>query len=317
MTQILTVKFPGSNRPVEYDSADHAPKPGDWLVVEAEKGPALARVHDESKPFEGPPRKFPRVLRRATDGDLVANEKVRDQEKLAFFHAKQAITRRNLPMKLISVESVFDGSKTVFYFTSEERVDFRDLVRELAQRFRTRIEMMQIGVRDAARKLGGYDVCGRELCCSKFLTGFEPVTIKMAKDQNLAMNPSKVSGVCGRLKCCLRFEHEVYTSFSRGLPKVGKRCETSDGRAGRVNRHDPIQGVVLVRLEGTDEILPFPPEEIRRITPRNDEAKRAGEAHQWTPVAMEQPAPAAEEELVESGDDDVVGADEDLSKLED
>ncbi len=163
-------------------------------------------------------------------------------------------------MKLVGVECFFDGSKYVFYFTAEGRVDFRELVKQLVARFPVRIEMRQIGVRHEAKMLGGIASCGQHLCCSRFLTDFRPVSVKMAKVQNLSLNPSKISGVCGRLMCCLGYEHDVYEEFRKGLPKVGKVVTTPQGD-GVVVKHNPLSETVFVRLS-EETIAEFSKEEI-------------------------------------------------------
>jgi cell fate regulator YaaT (PSP1 superfamily) len=186
------------------------PRTGDQVVVQTENGAALGTVvrsHSEVTERRRPPGDSPnRVVRLATRDDIVAKMKQRHREQEAFRIALLRIRERGLPMKLTRVEQAFDGSRLLFYFTAEGRVDFRELVRELAAEFRSRIEMRQIGVRDDAKVIGGYGTCGRPLCCTTFLTSFEPVSIKMAKEQDLSLNPSKLSGLCGRLKCCLRYE---------------------------------------------------------------------------------------------------------------
>ena len=183
--------------------------PGEQVVVQTEAGPAMATVTSvvpamaQRRPAAEPQRQ---VIRRATKEDVVARFKHEQREREAQRVCVLKIKERNLPMKLARVEQLFDGSRLIFYYTAEGRVDFRDLVRDLAGHFRVRIEMRQIGVRDEARMLGGYGSCGRPLCCTTWLTSFEPVSIKMAKQQNLSLNPSKLAGMCGRLKCCLRYE---------------------------------------------------------------------------------------------------------------
>jgi cell fate regulator YaaT (PSP1 superfamily) len=189
---------------------DAPPSPGSRVVVNAENGPAVGTVVRSHQPLDErrrPPADSPqRVVRLATRDDIITRLRHEHREREAHRVAMMKIRERGLGMKLARVEQVFDGSKLIFYFTAEGRVDFRELVRELAAEFRTRIEMRQIGVRDEAKMLGGYGTCGRPLCCTTFLTTFEPVSIKMAKQQDLSLNPSKLSGLCGRLKCCLRYE---------------------------------------------------------------------------------------------------------------
>jgi len=186
------------------------PRAGERVVVHAENGPAVgtvvrsvAQINEKRNPGAESPQ---RVVRVATHDDVVARLKHEQREREAYRVALLKVRERGLGMKLTRVEQVFDGSRLIFYFTAEGRVDFRELVRELAAEFHTRIEMRQIGVRDEAKMLGGYGTCGRPLCCTTFLQSFEPVSIKMAKQQDLSLNPSKLSGLCGRLKCCLRYE---------------------------------------------------------------------------------------------------------------
>lgn len=190
------------------DVALAQPRPGDTVVVDTESGPALGTVLSGIPQLAARPAAAPqhRLVRLASHDDIVARMRDRQREEDAYRLALLKIRERGLAMKLTRVEQAFDGSKLLFYFTAESRVDFRELVRELAAEFRTRIEMRQIGVRDEAKALGGYGTCGRPLCCTTFLTSFEPVSIKMAKQQDLSLNPSKLSGLCGRLKCCLRYE---------------------------------------------------------------------------------------------------------------
>ena len=190
--------------------SDAKPRPGDAVIVQTDNGAAVGTVvrsipqleHKRRPPADSPNR----VVRLATRDDITARLKHQQREQEAFRIATLKVRERGLGMKLTRVEQAFDGSKLIFYFTADARVDFRELVRELAAEFRTRIEMRQIGVRDEAKILGGYGTCGRPLCCTTFLQTFEPVSIKMAKQQDLSLNPSKLSGLCGRLKCCLRYE---------------------------------------------------------------------------------------------------------------
>jgi len=223
---------------------------GEEVIVEADRGleygevVLLDAVPEGSHLARTPLRK---VIRKANPWDKEQIEKNRKKTKDLMNICAQKIREHNLPMKLVDAEYSFDRSKIVFYFTSENRVDFRGLVKDLASIFRVRIELKQIGVRDEARMVGGFGPCGRELCCAAFLKEFDPVTIKMAKTQNLPLNPSKISGLCGRLMCCLGYEHECYKTISRKLPKVGKEVRTEHGK-GKVIGVNPIQGTVTVDL---------------------------------------------------------------------
>ncbi|MCD6326803.1 stage 0 sporulation protein [bacterium] len=189
------------------------------------------------------------VLREPTPDDYKSLEEDAEVERDAFKVCQQLISKRKLPMKLVKVEYAFDRSQALFYFTAETRVDFRELVRDLAHKFRTRIELKQVGVRDEARILGGIGYCGRELCCKAFLKSFQPVSKKMARDQNLTLNPSKISGICGRLLCCLIYEQETYEELRRKFPKEGSMVDTPSG-PGRVKMLNPLKGLVEVQLEG-------------------------------------------------------------------
>ncbi len=211
--RVVSVKLTPVGRVQTVQPADlatgPAPAPGDHIVLSSEGGPALAKVVRSIPALEDKRRAMTgqsRVVRLATREDLAAHAKQQEREREASRVAFLKIRERGLGMKLARVESALDGSRMIFYFTADGRVDFRDLVRELASEFHTRIEMRQVGVRDEAKMLGGYGTCGRPLCCTTFLTSFEPVSIKMAKQQDLSLNPSKLSGLCGRLKCCLRYE---------------------------------------------------------------------------------------------------------------
>lgn len=221
----------------------------DKVIVEADRGLEYGDVvapnaHVDPTNIEKPIRK---VIRKANPWDEEQITKNRSKTKDLMDICSRKIREQNLPMKLVDAEYSFDRSKIIFYFTSETRVDFRNLVKELASIFRVRIELRQIGVRDEARMLGGYGPCGRQLCCIAFLKDFDPVTIKMAKVQNLPLNPSKISGLCGRLMCCLGYEHECYQELSKGLPKIGKEIKTEHGK-GKVVSVNPLKRTVTVDM---------------------------------------------------------------------
>jgi cell fate regulator YaaT (PSP1 superfamily) len=216
-------------------AADPPLTDGDLVVVQADSGPVLATVLARPSVLSGRapgPEQAPRVLRRASSQDHALRLRHEQREREAFRQGVMKIRERGLAMKLTRVEQLFDGSRLVFFFTSEERVDFRELVRELASEFKTRIELRQIGVRDEAKLLSGYGTCGRPLCCTIWLKSFEPVSIKMAKQQDLALNPSRLSGLCGRLKCCLRYElnHAAAAAVrDEGLPGGSADAEPAAG----------------------------------------------------------------------------------------
>ena len=221
---------------------------GDAVIVEADRGleygevVSVGAVPADSRSARSSMKK---VIRKANPWDEKQIKKNKDKTKDLMNICTQKIREHDLPMKLVDAEYSFDRSKIIFYFTSDSRVDFRRLVKDLASIFRVRIELKQIGVRDEARMVGGFGPCGRPLCCGIFLKDFDPVTIKMAKAQNLPLNPSKISGLCGRLMCCLGYEHECYKDLSKGLPRVGKEIKTEHGK-GKVIKVNPLKRVVTV-----------------------------------------------------------------------
>lgn len=231
MDTIVLVKLRDMGPVHCYKAEGLAPKAGEVVIVEVERGLDYGQVAGDSAQAEKTDEAVRKILRVATDEDKKQIEENRRKAREALGICFQKIQEHKLEMKLVGAEHAFDRSKILFYFTSEGRVDFRSLVKDLAKVFRARIELRQIGVRDEAKMCGGFGPCGRRLCCSSFLKDFEPVTIKMAKDQNLPLNPPKISGLCGRLMCCLSYEHRLYKEMSRGLPREGDRLETPDGRA--------------------------------------------------------------------------------------
>ncbi len=249
---IVSISFHKAGKIFDFDALDFTLDQGDKVIVETERGRALGTVivtPHEISPDNAPP-KLKAILRLATEADLqmAQSNSLREQEAQLF--CQQRIKQRNMEMKLVQAEYLFDGSKIIFYFTADGRVDFRELVRDLAQHFRTRIEMRQIGVRDEAKKVGGLGICGRELCCSNHLREFAPVSVKMAKAQGLALNPSKISGQCGRLLCCLAYEYETYNEMKKGLPKCGKKVQLQSGSAEVISRDILAQKVTLYCQNG-------------------------------------------------------------------
>ena len=223
---------------------------GDYVVVETSQGQEVGQVAWEPKQIADGEvtNDLKPVLRRANAIDLVERDQAQHQEADVLEISRAKAREHDLPMKVVSAEYGFDGSRMTISFTAESRIDFRELVRDLAKTFNTRIEMKQIGVRDQAKVLDGLGKCGRQLCCSSWLREFNPVTIKMAKQQNLPLNPPEISGVCGRLLCCLAYEADVYEEARKMLPKVGSTVMTSDGE-GRVRQVHPLREVVSVKLE--------------------------------------------------------------------
>ena len=254
MVRIVGVKL-CDGKIYEFDAGDKEFKLGDNVLVETEKGQFLGKVAVEPREKEKQSllKIPPPILRKATDEDLKQEEMNLEMQREAFVFCLQRIRERELPMKLVRVEFLFDRSKAIFYFTAESRVDFRELVKNLVQKFRTRIELRQIGIRNGTRILGGIGTCGREICCARFLHNFDRVSIKMAKEQNMSLNPEKISGLCGRLMCCLAFEYETYLDIKKHVPKCGKKIVTSEGQ-GKVIRQNIFQGKISVELEDGKEI---------------------------------------------------------------
>lgn len=224
--------------------------PGDEVVVPAARGVGYGRVVTPIREvaegeLEEPLKK---VMRRASERDRARQRENVQKKEEAYRTARRLIHKHTLPMKLVDVDYVFDGSSIVFYFTAEGRVDFRELVKDLASTLKARIELRQVGVRDEAKMVGGLGPCGRDLCCSLFLSDFNPVSIKMAKEQNLPLNPSKISGICGRLMCCLKYEVAAYEEFNRRSPSYGSEVETEHGMGKVVGYHVP-RGLVVVEVE--------------------------------------------------------------------
>ena len=254
MIRLVFVKLP-SGKTEEFDATQLSLEAGEDVIVETEKGFVLAKVlappHEKEKRFFlKSPRK---VTRKATPEDLEQFKGNQQLEREAFEFCLQKIREKNLNMKLVRTEVLLDRSKALFYFTSEKRIDFRELVRDLAAQFKMRIEMRQIGVRDEAKMICGIGTCGRELCCAKFMNRFELVSVKMAKEQNLALNRTMISGVCGRLMCCLSYEFPTYVDLKKDLPKVGKHVMTRSGK-GKVVRQNVLSHTVTVELEEGGEI---------------------------------------------------------------
>ena len=225
---------------------------GDKVIVETVRGIEMGEVAIPAKDIEPDPnRELKKVLRKATEEDLKHAEENRKKEAAAFNICNEKIAAHKLEMKLIDVEYTFDNNKILFYFTAEGRIDFRELVKDLAAVFRTRIELRQIGVRDEAKMLGGLGVCGRPFCCATHLGEFQPVSIKMAKEQGLSLNPSKISGTCGRLMCCLKYEQPAYEELLKITPKVGAIVNTLEGR-GVVTESNPLTGMLKISLDKND-----------------------------------------------------------------
>ena len=257
MLRIVPVKFHHAGRQYDFNAQGLELQAGSRVVVETERGRALAIVVTAPReiPAEQAPEGLKSVLRTATDDDIAQAAANAARERDAVRYCKERVQSRNLEMKLVRAEYAFDGSKIVFYFTAEGRIDFRDLVKDLAHHFHTRIEMRQIGVRDEAKLVGGLGICGRELCCCSFLTEFYPVSVKMAKEQGLALNPTKISGQCGRLLCCLGYEFEAYCELRKGMPKCGKKV-CWDNREWEVTAQNALaRQLTLRQADGTTRVV--------------------------------------------------------------
>jgi cell fate regulator YaaT (PSP1 superfamily) len=248
--KIVAVSLQPTGHLQNYLAGDLELRRGDRVLVESEAGLKIATVevgpHEPALTFDLSALRP--VIRSVGEGDLAAEEEMRRREARARRMCVERIGERTLGMKLVQVEYSFDGRKAIFYFVAENRVDFRDLVRDLANSLRVRVEMKQIGARDESKVTGGLGPCGRELCCSSWLRDFEAVTVKMAREQGLALNPSRLAGMCGRLKCCLRYEYGTYVELRKGLPAAGKRVQSVKGN-GKVLRQNIFKQTVLIQRD--------------------------------------------------------------------
>lgn len=257
MAEVIGVRFKSVGKVYYFDPQSEQFSIGQKVIVETARGVecgevVLANRQIDEKEIISPLKP---VMRLANQQDLEQVEKNKLKEKEAFNICLEKIEKHKLEMKLVDVEYTFDNNKILFYFTADGRVDFRELVKDLASVFRTRIELRQIGVRDESKMLGGLGVCGRPFCCSTFLGEFQPVSIKMAKEQSLSLNPTKISGTCGRLMCCLKYEQDVYEELLRITPKIGAYVKTPDGK-GTVIDANLLTGSLQVRLDGNPDAAP-------------------------------------------------------------
>lgn len=266
MYNVIGVRFRKAGKIYYFDPEDKQLRNDDMVIVETSRGLELGKVVEESKRVLKKELVLPlkKVLRKATSADLYQLEDNRRKEEEAFKICQQKIGKHGLEMKLIKVECTFDRNKIIFYFSAEGRIDFRELVKDLASVFHTRIELRQIGVRDEAKLVGGVGPCGRPFCCTTFLEDFESVSIRMAKKQNLSLNPTKISGLCGRLMCCLRFEAEIYEDLKGKYPAVRDRVITPDGE-GRVVSVNVVSKTVQVELAEAKRNREFPVEEVESL----------------------------------------------------
>lgn len=269
--RVVGVRFKTAGKVYYFDPGEIAIEKGNHVVVETTRGIEFGEVVAGPKdvPDDEVVAPLKQVLRKATPEDHYQVQANKDKEKTAFQVAAEKIAAHTLPMKLISVEQTFDGNKIIFYFTADGRIDFRELVKDLAAVFRTRIELRQIGVRDEAKMIGGLGCCGRELCCSCWLADFAPVSIRMAKEQNLSLNPTKISGICGRLMCCLKYENDVYEEAKSEYPDVGTQVKSPEGD-GKIVGINIFRKTLSVELQESKAIREYPLNELKIKQGRGD-----------------------------------------------
>lgn len=290
MIKVVGIRFQRAGKIYYFDPLDYDLETAMHVIVETARGVEMGTVLIPPKEVEDDKviQPLKPVIRVATDEDEKVMERNKEKEAEAYVICKEKIAKHGLEMKLVAAEYTFDNNKLLFYFTADGRIDFRELVKDLASVFRTRIELRQIGVRDETKMLGGIGICGRELCCKSYLTDFVPVSIKMAKEQNLSLNPTKISGVCGRLMCCLKHEQDTYEYLNEKLPNVGDFVRTTDGNKGEVLSVSVLRQKVRIVVTDKDdnkEVMEYPVSELkfkpkkRRSTERiSDEEYKALEA---------------------------------------
>lgn len=257
MIEVIGVRFKDVGKVYYFDPDNYKLKKQDKVIVETSRGIECGEVAMENRKLSDDEVVYPlkKLIRIATEEDLKRIKENREKEKKAFDICVEKINYHKLVMKLVDVEYTFDNSKILFYFTADGRVDFRELVKDLAYIFKTRIELRQIGVRDEAKMLGGLGICGRPFCCNSFLGEFQPVSIKMAKEQGMSLNPVKISGTCGRLMCCLKYEQAAYTDLLKNTPKIGAIVNTPDGK-GTVIDQNLLTGNLRVSLNKSPDAAP-------------------------------------------------------------
>lgn len=267
MKEIVGVRFKSVGKIYYFSPGNIRANVGDRAIVETVRGIECGEVVIANREIEDEMINSPLkpIIRLADDNDLKTLEKNKQREKDAFRICEEKIAARKLKMNLVDVECTFDNNKLLFYFTAENRVDFRELVKDLASVFRTRIELRQIGVRDEAKILGGLGICGREFCCKGYMGDFQPVSIKMAKEQGLSLNPTKISGTCGRLMCCLKNEHNVYEELLKITPKMGAIVVTPDGEKGKVEDVNLITGKLRVKTEKSEVPVTLDRSEVKLL----------------------------------------------------
>ena len=281
MVKVVGIRFRNAGKIYYFGPGDLDLKAGMHAIVETARGVEIGTVITNPREVseESVIQPLKPILRIATEADERQAEKNLEKEKEAFRICLEKIKKHELNMKLVEAEYTFDNNKLLFYFTADGRIDFRELVKDLAAVFRTRIELRQIGVRDETKIMGGYGICGRQLCCHTFLPEFAPVSIKMAKEQNLSLNPTKISGVCGRLMCCLKNEEETYEYLNSKLPGVGDNVTTDDGLKGEVTSVNVLRQLVKVTVDVGDEkeLREYKPEQLRFKPRRRKDVKLSAE----------------------------------------
>jgi len=307
MTLVATIKFRNAGKHYDFNAREIELKPGDRVIVETDRGRALGSVVGNTKEVDtnNDKRELKNVIRHATEEDLQLAETNAAREETALRYCRTKVIERKMEMKLVKAEYLFDGSKIIFYFTADGRIDFRELVKDLAHYFHTRIEMRQIGVRDEAKLIGGIGICGQTLCCCTFLTEFTPVSVKMAKEQQLALNPTKISGQCGRLLCCLSYEYETYCKMRKGMPKNGLKL-TVDGLNAYVSETDILGQKVSIRV-ADGNFLKMSKDEFKQLQetgklPKSEPAVELDVKLSPKPKSESKPKPASKPEKQESGE---------------
>ena len=306
MKKVISVRFKENGKSYYFDPAGADIKTGDYVIVETARGIECGEVVQGVKELADAavPKALKPITRMADSVDIRRMRQNREDEKRAYRTCQECIARHGLEMKLVEAEYTLDRSKIMFYFTADGRVDFRELVKDLAGVFRTRIELRQIGVRDEAKMLGGLGSCGRPVCCKAFLSDFAPVSIKMAKEQSLSLSPTKISGICGRLMCCLKYEQDCYESMRRQMPRPGRDVRTPDGD-GTVLENNVITEKTRVRVtlaDGTFDVRDYPFRELTPLNTRHPELvesdESADEVNDDADVLIDEDAVATIEETV-------------------
>ncbi|WP_022766726.1 PSP1 domain-containing protein [Butyrivibrio sp. XPD2006] len=292
MTRVIGVRFRTAGKIYYFSPGKYVIKKGDHVIVETARGVEYGTVVSEPQEIEDDKvvKPLKTVLRTSSTKDDEQEKANREKEKEAFKVCLEKIKKHNLDMKLIDAEYTFDNNKILFYFTADGRIDFRELVKDLAAVFKTRIELRQIGVRDETKIIGGYGICGRPLCCHSYLSDFVPVSIKMAKEQSLSLNPTKISGVCGRLMCCLKNEEDVYEELNRKMPAVGDYCIAKDGLGGEVSSVNILRQTMKVLVEVNDEkeVHEYKLDEIETIRKKQKKKNNNGKKNSQEDAEMKE-----------------------------